>query len=51
MAADAGELSMDLEAITIAGTGSGADTALVIQPAFSNTFFDLRIREILAIPR
>ncbi len=51
MAADAGELNMDLEAISIAGTGGGADTALVIQPAFSNTFFDLRIREILAMPR
>ncbi len=51
MAADAGALEMDREAISIAGTGGGADTALVIQPAYSNTFFDLRIREILAIPR
>lgn len=51
MAADAGAVEMDSEAISIAGTGSGADTALVIQPAFSNTFFDLRIREILALPR
>lgn len=51
MAADAGLLNMDLEAISIAGTGGGADTALVIQPAFSNRAFDLQIREILAMPR
>lgn len=51
MAADAGMLNMDLEVIGIAGTGGGADTALVIQPAFSNTFFGLQIREILAMPR
>jgi len=51
MAADAGALDMNAEAITIAGTGGGADTALVIQPAFSNTAFDLQIREVLAMPR
>ena len=51
MAADAGLLDMQAEAISIAGTGEGADTALVIRPAFSNTFFDLRVREILAKPR
>lgn len=51
MAADAGMLNMDLEAITVAGTGGGADTALVVQPAFSNNAFDLRVREILAMPR
>ena len=51
MAADAGLLEMDEEAVSIAGTGEGADTALVLQPAYSNTFFDLRIREILAKPR
>ncbi len=51
MAADAALLDMDREVISIAGTGGGADTALVIQPAFTNTFFDLRVREILAMPR
>ncbi|MFO8078807.1 MAG: pyruvate kinase alpha/beta domain-containing protein [Armatimonadota bacterium] len=51
MAADAGELEMDQEAITIAGTGGGADTALVVSPAFSNTAFDLRIHEFIAMPR
>ncbi|MFP4249792.1 MAG: pyruvate kinase alpha/beta domain-containing protein [Armatimonadota bacterium] len=51
MAADAGMLEMDHEAITIAGTGGGADTALVVTPAFSNTAFDLRIHEFIAMPR
>jgi hypothetical protein len=51
MAADAGTMNMDREAISIAGTGGGADTALVLQPAFSNEAFDLQIREILAMPR
>ncbi|MGD9498073.1 MAG: pyruvate kinase alpha/beta domain-containing protein [Armatimonadota bacterium] len=51
MAADAGLLNMEREVIGIAGTGGGADTALVISPAFTNTLFDLRIREVLAKPR
>jgi hypothetical protein len=51
MAADAGLLNMSQEAIAIAGTGSGADTAIVIQPAYSRKFQKLQIREILAKPR
>ncbi|MFP3896554.1 MAG: pyruvate kinase alpha/beta domain-containing protein [Anaerolineales bacterium] len=51
MAADAGYLNMDEEVISIAGTGSGADTAIVCKPAHPRTFFDLEIREVLAKPR
>ena len=51
MAADAGLLDMDQEVIAIAGTGSGADTALVCKPAYPRTFHDLEIRELLAKPR
>lgn len=51
MAADAGLLKMDEEVISIAGTSTGADTAVVISPAYSNKFFDLRVREIIAKPR
>ena len=51
MAADAGLLNMSKEAIVVAGTGSGADTAIVIQPAYSRKFSKLQIREILAKPR
>lgn len=51
MAADAGLLSMDRDIISIAGTNDGADTALVLAPVYSNHFFDIRIREVLAKPR
>jgi len=37
MAADAGLLDMEHEVVSIAGSGGGADTALVIAPAFTNT--------------
>jgi hypothetical protein len=51
MAADAGLLDMRGEVIAIAGTDNGADTAIVITPAYSRKFTDLRIREILTKPR
>jgi hypothetical protein len=51
MAADAGLLDMSEEAISVAGTEYGADTALVVKPAYSHEFFSLAIRELLAKPR
>jgi hypothetical protein len=51
MAADAGLLDISMEVIAIAGTGSGADTAIVCKPAYPRTFHELEIREILAKPR
>jgi hypothetical protein len=55
MAADAGLLDISpqntREIIAVAGTGEGADTALVIKPACARKFKDLEIREILAKPR
>ena len=51
MTADAGLLDMDQEVIAIAGTGEGADTAIVCKPAYSRTFHELEIREVLAKPR
>jgi len=50
MAADAGMIPMDKPIIAIAGTGSGADTALVIHPAHSNNFFDLYVDEVITKP-
>jgi hypothetical protein len=50
-AADAGLLSMEHQVIGIAGTNEGADTALVIKPAYSHDFFDLRVCEVIAKPR
>ncbi len=51
MAADAGLLNLAQEVVAIAGTGEGADTALVVRPACALQFKQFRIREILAKPR
>ena len=65
MAADAGLVRTDEAAslteaasshvrsgvIAIAGTGKGADTAVVLKPANAQAFFDLRVLEILCKPR
>jgi hypothetical protein len=51
MAADAGLLDMGQEVIAVAGTDSGADTAIVCKPAYPRTFHQLEIRELLAKPR
>jgi hypothetical protein len=50
MAADAGVIPVDRPVIAIAGTSRGADTALVVQPAHSNNFFSIYVREIIAKP-
>ncbi|MGM0771035.1 MAG: pyruvate kinase alpha/beta domain-containing protein [Halobacteriota archaeon] len=53
MAADSGHIpvSKDTEIIAIGGTRQGADVALVVRPAHSQNFFNIQIREILAMPR
>jgi len=51
MAADAGLARTGEPCIAIAGSGRGADTALVLIPANAQEFFDLRIMELLAKPR
>ena len=51
MAADAGLLDMSQEVIAIAGTDSGADTAIVCKPTYPRTFHALEIHEVLAKPR
>ncbi len=51
MAADAGLVRTGEPCIAIAGTGRGADTAVVLTPANAQDFFDLRIMEVLAKPR
>jgi len=51
MAVDAGLIKTGEEAIAIGGTGSGADTAVVLKPSNTHAFFDLRIKEIACKPR
>jgi hypothetical protein len=51
MTADAGLIRTDEEIISIGGTARGADTALVIKPAHTHDFFELRVKEVLCKPR
>jgi hypothetical protein len=51
MAADQGAIGINEEVIAVGGTYSGADTVCVIRPAHTASFFDLQVREIVAMPR
>jgi hypothetical protein len=51
MAADAGLIPVDEDVLSVAGTGKGADTVLLIKPAHARNAFDLKVREVLAMPR
>lgn len=51
MAADAGLIRTDEEIVAIAGSGRGADTAVVIKPANAQDLFNLRILETICKPR
>ena len=53
MAADSGMIPVgnDSEIIAIGGTQTGADVACVIRPGHANSFFDMQVREIIAMPR
>lgn len=50
MATDAGLVSRGEEVIAVAGTGSGSDTALVMQAASTQYLRNLRVNEILCKP-
>jgi len=51
IAADQGAIGINEEVIAVGGTGSGADAVCVIRPAHTASFFDLQVREIVAMPR
>jgi len=55
MAADAGVIPVGEDVIAIAGTGDGADTALVVRSCNAYSFFDpkngIEFREVVALPR
>ena len=50
MAADSGLVRTDEDVMVIAGTGAGADTAVVLTPVNSQNFFAMKIKEILCKP-
>ena len=51
IAADQGAIKISDEVIALGGTGSGVDTVCVIRPSNTSRFFDLQVREIVAMPR
>jgi hypothetical protein len=51
IAADQGVIGIDKELVAVGGTASGADTVCVIRPAYTASFLDLQVREIVAMPR
>lgn len=50
MALDAGALPYGVPIVTLAGTGGGLDTVVVINPAHANRIFETKIHEILCMP-
>ena len=50
MAADAGIVDQGENIIAVAGTDRGADTAMIIKAANAQSFFDLRVQEIICKP-
>lgn len=50
MAADAGLVSVRQRVVAVGGSGSGADTAVILTPANAQDFFDLRVHEIICKP-
>ena len=55
MATDAGTIPIGEDVVAIAGTGEGADTAIIIKSCHADSFFDkekgIEFREIIALPR
>lgn len=51
MACDAGLIPTDTEIIAVGGSSTGLDAAIVLKPAHMGNFFDLKINEIIAMPR
>jgi uncharacterized protein len=51
MAADAGQVPTAEDIICLGGSGTGCDVAIVVRAAHQNNFFDLRVREIIAMVR
>ena len=50
MALDAGLIPHKKPIIAIGGTNTGVDTALILTPSYSATFFDFRVHEVICKP-
>ena len=50
MAAEAGHITPGQDVVAIAGSHRGADTAIVLKPAFAANMFETKIRALLCMP-
>ena len=50
MAADAGYITPDQDVVAIAGSHRGADTAVVLKPAYAANMFETKIKTLLCMP-
>jgi uncharacterized protein len=50
MAAEHGLIAPTEDIVAIGGSGTGADTALLLRPAYASNVFDTRIKAILCMP-
>jgi len=51
MAAEAGHVSPQEPVVVLGGSGEGADTAVLMKPGYAAQLFDIKIQEILCMPR
>lgn len=51
MAAEAGYISPREDVAVLGGSGEGADTAVLLQPGYAANMFDIKIKEVLCMPR
>lgn len=51
MAADSAAAPTDQDIMCLGGSGKGCDVAVVLKAAHQNNFFDLRVREVVAMVR
>ena len=51
MAADAGLINVGEEIMAIGGRGHGVDSAVILTPVNAKNLFNLKIKEIIAMPR
>ena len=50
MAAEAGFVTPDEDIVVLGGSGHGADTAVIMKPAYAASMFDTRFKAVLCMP-
>lgn len=50
MAAEAGFVTPDEEIVVVGGSGTGADTAVIMKPAYAASMFETKFKAVLCMP-